>query len=322
MSRLIFFAVAISMLLTSCMREELPVPARIPGEAKVMTVCMGNAYQDQVWLDLANGEVVSTNLKTAWDLAFENSPEGWRIMLNGSRLMTAWNLGAVAITLPTDTAGMGAQRRIDAPSGDADSTAFGDWRGTGNVYVLDLGYNAFGGHLGLRKLKLIEVGPDSFQFEWAQLNGTGLVSVTLPKDASRTFTYFSFANGVVSIEPARGTWDLLFTQYTHQFYVPFLPYMVSGVLVDGTSTRVARIPEATFENITLSDTLQYPFSTRRDIIGFDWKEYSFETSSYTVDPYLCYIVHTRNGTFHKFHFIDFYNDQGQAGCPSFEVVPL
>ena len=104
----------ISVLMVSCMKDELPVPAHPRGDARRSQVCMGSGYQEQHWLHLATGEIKASNLKTAWSLAFESAPEGWRVMLNGSLLMSAWNVGDVEITLPMDTAGMAAERRIDA----------------------------------------------------------------------------------------------------------------------------------------------------------------------------------------------------------------
>jgi len=312
----------LSVALSSCLKDELPVPARERGAEQQVQVCMGAGYQDQLWVDLATGTVLSTNLKTAWDLAFESAPDGWRVFLNGSRLMTAWTVSATDMTVPQDTIGMGAGRRIDAPSGHQDSTAIGEWRIASPIHVIDLGFDALGLPLGMRKLRVVEVTASMYRIEVAQLNGTGLSTVIIPKDASRSHTSYSFAQGVVPIEPPKGTWDMVFTQYTHQFYEPFLPYIVTGVLTDMPTTRVARIPNATFSVVALSDTLIYPFSEQRDAIGYDWKEYSFDSGSYTVFPETVYIVQDAEGYFHKLQFIEFYGPQGQAGCPTMNVVPL
>ena len=310
------------VLFSACLKDELPAPIQPRGEGRSVQVCMGSGYQDQLWLDLGTATVVATNPKTAWDLAFESAADGWRVMLNGSRLMTAWNLGAVEIEQPSDTNGMGAARRIDAPSGDPDSTAFGDWRGASDVHVIDLGYNALGQSLGLRKVRMTSVSSTAFVFDIARMDGTDVQSITVPKDATRSFTYYNFASGVLPIEPVTGTWDLVFTQYTHQFYEPFLPYIVTGVLSDRGHVRIARIANADFVSISLADTLAHPFSARRDAVGYDWKAYSFVSSSYTVDASITYIVEDAEGYFHKVRFLDFYSDQGVVGCPLFEVVPL
>jgi len=265
--------------------------------------------------------VVATNVKTDWDLAFESAPDGWRIMLNGSRLMTVWDRGAVDMAQPLDTVGMAMGRRIDAPSGNRDSTAFGDWRGSGHVHIVDLGYTPLGEWLGARKVRLLDVDATRYVLEAAQLDGSGIQTINVPKDGSRSFTSYHFTMGVVPIEPPRSSWDLVFTQYTHQFYDPFLPYIVTGVL-SSADTRVATVHGRAFSEVTLTDTVQFPFSSARDAIGYDWKTYSFETSSYTVDEDKVYIIRDPEGYFHKLRFLDFYSDMGQVGCPRFEVVPL
>jgi len=321
MMKRIVLGACVAATLSSCLKEELPVPARERGSGMHMQACMGPGYEEQLWIDVRTGTVVSTNVKTAWDLAFESSADGWHIYLNGSKLMTAWNKGAVDIAAPHDTVGMFANKRIDAPSGLRDSTAIGDWRGNNEVYVIDRGYNGLGQSQGLRKFRFLAVNATSFTFEVAAMDGSQHNTVTIPKDPTRAFTCYKVEDGVVDIEPAIGSWDLVLTQYTHQFHEPFLPYIVTGML-SASTTRTAIIRNADFQAVSLDDTLAYPMSGARDVIGYDWKDYSFETSSYTVDQTLVYIVRDAEGYFYKLRFIDFYSSQGQVGCPLFEVVPL
>ena len=79
---------------------------------------------------------------------------------------------------------------------------------------------------------------------------------------------------------------------------------------------------ADFDAVNLSDTLAHPFSLDDDAIGYEWKEYDFDLSVYVMHPERVFIVHDAEGLFHKIHFVDFYNDQGERGCPTFEVVTL
>lgn len=312
----------IALLAAGCIKDELPIPAADRGDAVSHQLCMGSTYSQQIWFDLGGGSVVSQNARTDWDLAFESAPDGWHVMLNGAHLMTAWNIGPVDITAAHDTVGMSAGRRIDAPSGDPDSTAIGDWRNGDDVFIIDLGYDALGAPAGQRQLRILGVTGSAFSIETTALDGGEFVNATITKDPSRGFTYFSFANGTVAIEPPGAEWDLLFTQYTHLFHEPFLPYLVNGVLVDGRRTRVARINGHDFASITLADTLAFPFEQRRNTIGYDWKTYSFETSTYSIVPDLAYIVQDGEGWYYKLRFLDFYGAQGQTGCPLFETVRL
>lgn len=321
MKKLALYTMMLALLCTGCMKEELPVPKAPRGDAATHQLCMGAGYAQQLWFDLGAGAVVAQNDRAAWDLALESAPDGWRVMLNGSRLMTAWDLGAVDISAAHDTAGMAAGRRIDAPSGQRDSTAIGDWRGTGHVYLIDMGYDALGLHMGYVKLRMSQVSSTHYTLDFAQLDGSALSSLIVTKDPVCQFTYLSLEDGILPIEPQTGSWDFCFSQYTHQFYEPYMPYLVNGVLTP-TGVRAARIDGLDFNAIALSDTLAFPMEGRRNTIGYDWKYYSFETGSYTVVTDRAYIVQDAEGYFYKLRFIDFYGDSGQSGCPKFEVVPL
>jgi hypothetical protein len=82
------------------------------------------------------------------------------------------------------------------------------------------------------------------------------------------------------------------------------------------------VPDADLAEVVLSDTLLHPFSGRSDAIGYDWKDYSFETSSYMVNDRIVYIVQDAEGFYHKMRFLEFYSSTGEVGCPQFEIVPL
>lgn len=319
MSRSILY-IALAMLGTSCIKDELPVPATPRGEAQEIQLCMGQGYQMQYWMDLSTGQVVRENSVMVWDLAFESAPDGWRIMLNGGRLMMAWNSGATSIDAPLDVYSVVLNGSIDSPNGHPDSTAFGDWRSLGTVYVLDMGYDGDGNVLGHRRIRPIAVDASSYTLEVAMADGSGATIVSIPKDGQRTWTHFKIGQGVAQVAPPDGAWDIVLTRYTHIFRDIDLPYLVVGAIIDGSNTRVARVPSTTFETVSLTDTLQFPFQRYRDAIGYDWKEYSFETSSYTVDMGIVYILQDAEGIFHKLQFRDFYNSMGQPGCPSFAIA--
>lgn len=311
---------ALATFATSCIKDELPVPAMPRGEAQEIQLCMGQGYQQQYWMDLSTGQVVRENSVMAWDLAFESAPDGWRIMLNGGRLMKAWNSGATSIEAPLDVFAVILSGSIDSPNGHPDSTAFGDWRSSNTVYVLDMGYDGEGNVLGHSRVRPVSVDASGFTVEVAMADGSGATLITIPKDGQRTWVHYKLGQGVVQVAPPKGAWDMVLTRYTHIFRDLDLPYLVVGALIDGATTRVARVTGTTLENVSLADTLQFPFQRDRDAIGYDWKEYSFETSSYTVDIGIVYIVQDAQGTFHKLQFRDFYNAMGQPGCPSFAIA--
>lgn len=310
------------LLLTGCMKEELPVPAAPRGDAVEVRLCMGQGYQQQYWFDLGSASVVRENNFMAWDLAFESGAEGWRIMLNGGRLMLAWNTGATAIDAAVDVNAVAFSGVIDAPSGHPDSTAIGDWRNAQPLIILDMGYDAAGNILGVRRIHPLSVSSSAYTLEVAAADGSNATVLTVPKDAQRSWVHFNLDQGVVQVAPPNGQWDIVLTRYSHIFRDINLPYLVVGALIDGNTTRVSRITNADFEAVVLADTLLHPFARQRDIIGYDWKEFSFDTNAYTVDTGIVYIVQVADGSYYKLHFRDFYGTSGQAGCPLFAVKAL
>lgn len=175
--------------------------------------------------------------------------------------------------------------------------------------------------MGYRKLQVHSVDANSYLVSTAHMDGSGQAQYTVVKDPLRAHTMFKFDQGATVIEPQHRTWDIVLTRYTTQVYQPFyLPYyQVTGFLTS-IGTRVARLQNADYAAVTLSDTLQHAFSSNWDGIGYDWKTYSFVTNSYTVDPSIVYIINDAEGYFHKLRFLEYYNQVGDIGCPRFEVV--
>ncbi|MBS1940529.1 MAG: HmuY family protein [Bacteroidetes bacterium] len=316
-------AMMVVCALCGCMREEVAVPRQARGGVVEGIAHIGSDYGAQIWYDLASNSVVSSNSKMDWDLAFECGTNGWQVRLNGARLMRAHRTPD-QINQATDTTGYGNTWKIDLPNGRPDSLAFGDWRTEHPVFVVDMGFNTMGLPMGLHKVQVNAVNGNEFQFSLAALNGSGVQEYTVQKDPARAYVHFSFASGsVVAIAPPLGTYDLVFTQYTEQFYAPdpYLAYSVTGVLDGYSGIRVAKI-NGNFNTVSLSDTLAHPFSTDQDAIGYNWKDYSFDTGEYIVYSNMVYIIQDHLGYFRKLHFIDYYDAQGQRGSPTFEMAPL
>lgn len=313
-----------ALIFSGCMKEEIPVPRQPRGDAVECVVHVGVDYANQLWFDLGTQSVVSQNSKMDWDLAFECAPDGWQVRLNHSRLMRAHRTGQAEITQATDTTGYGNTWKIDLPNGRPDSMALGDWRSGHPIFVLDMGFNVIGLPMGLRKVQVMSASASQFEFRSAAMNGTDVQTFTVQKDPARAYVHFSFTTGgTITIAPPLGMYDMVFTQYTEQFYAPdpYLSYIVTGTVNGYSGARVAQV-NGNFNSVTLDDTLTNPFSRDEDIIGYDWKDYSFDTGTYEVYSNQIYIVQDREGYFFKLHFIDYYNEQGQRGSPKFEVVPL
>jgi hypothetical protein len=322
MNKNILLVSSIVILLSSCQKEELPVPAHDPGDIITATVNMESNYKWQIYYDLKTNTVVGQNLKTSWDLGFESSHNGFHIILNSSKAMFARNTGKTDFLSVTDTIGFSVNKKWDEASGNLDSTAIGDWRNTNNVYVIDRGYDEAGVHQGFRKIQFQSVDAYKYIVRFAQLNGTGDTTLQINKDSTYNFTFLSFNNNnVVLIEPPKTTWDLVFTQYTHIFYdSPPMPYLVTGCLLNRYNTKAKMDSLITFSSINLATAENYILSSNINTIGYDWKV--FTGGTFKTKSHMNYIIKDSEGYYYKLRFIDFYNSSGVKGNPKWEYQRL
>lgn len=310
-----------SAFLFSCKKAELPVPKHDPGDVTTSTVNMDASYKWQIYFDLKTNSVVGQNLKTAWDIGFENGSAGVHVILNTSKFMFAYNTGNTNFNLITDTLGFAVNKKWDAPSGNLDTTAFGNWQGLNNVYIIDRGYNESGIHQGFRKIQIQNVDASSYTVRFAHLNGTGDITLVINKNDNYNFTFLTFStSSTLLIEPPKNTWDIVFTQYTHVFYNPIEPYLVTGCLLNRYNTMASVDSVNSFSQIKFENIGNYNLSNHINIIGYDWKTYT--GGIYVTNPNLNYAIKDSEGFYYKLHFIDFYNQSGIKGNPKWEFQKL
>lgn len=321
MKKLYYCIVIISVLLFSCKKAELPVPKHDPGDVTTSTVNMDATYKWQVYFDLKTNTVVGQNLKTAWDLGFENGSAGFHVILNTSKFMFAYNTGSTNFNSVVDTTGFALNKKWDSPSGSFDTTAIGDWQGQNNVYIIDRGYNETGVHQGFRKIQIQSVDANTYTVRFAQLNGTGDITLVINKNDNYNFSFLSFStSSTLLIEPPKDTWDLVFTQYTHIFYSPTEPYLVTGCLLNHYNTKASVDSVNSFSQIKFENLSNYNLSNHINVIGYDWKTYTGGT--YVTNSNINYLIRDSEDYYYKLHFIDFYNQSGIKGNPKWEFQKL
>lgn len=325
--------------LQSCFKEDERITPHDPGSVNTEAIAMESDYRYQVYYDLSSQSVVSANFKSDWDLGFECGQGGWHVILNTSNFMLAGNTGLGDFAAATDTTGL--DWKYDPSTGNLDSTAIGPWLTfsgidsvpdySGEVYIVDRGYDEAGNLRGVKKVVFTEWSRDRYAVRFANLDGSGEGTAEILKDTSVNFIYFSFEEGgtVMTLEPPKYAWDLLFTQYTTLLYTndgfPY-PYLVTGVLSNRAGVKVAQDTLHEFSAIDLEAAEGFGYSDVRDEIGYDWKDVVGDVStgnvSYVIVPGINYVVRDAGGFFYKLRFISFYNDQGEKGFPTFEYQLL
>lgn len=332
----IIFSILVIALLTSCFKEDDTMPIRV-NPVEVETIPMGQYYSYQIYFDFAEDSMVSSNLKSEFDLCFSSEDSSYIIRLNTSTFMKAALTNQTELSAVTDTAGL--VWKFDNSNGDADSTALFNWMSIsgsdtlfpGKVYVINRGINELGVNLGLRKIIFEKLKNNTYYFKYSNMDNTGLVEASVQKDKKYNDIQYSLkTNDILQLQPATNNWDLLFTQYTTLLYTDegeAYPYLLTGTLINMNGTSVAFDSTMVFSSISLNDVLSLEFSTRQDVIGYDWKELIGDINGgdyyYKTRENYNYIILTSEGQYYKLRFVGFYNaDTGEKGYPTFEYQRL
>jgi len=84
--------------------------------------------------------------------------------------------------------------------------------------------------------------------------------------------------------------------------------------------EVCDAPELSWNQILVADWDTLEFSTAWNEIGYDWKEYDFESAEYSIDNERCFAIRTANGKEFVLRFLDFYDQMGNIGTITLESV--
>jgi hypothetical protein len=317
--------------LTSCFEEDVMVSPHDPGNLTAGIAELTETYKYQVFYDLETNSAIKQNIISEWDLGFETSDSGWHVILNTSKMMLAGNTGQTDFEKVKSSSGLAMN--YDPSNGNLDSTAIGNWyklpdgkpASLGYIYVIDRGTDENSDAVGEKKVTFNFQDENTYSVRFANLNGSGEKSMIIPKDTSVNFVCFSFEKGIVEIEPRKNNWDLQFGKYSTLLFTdagdPY-PYLVTGVLLNPYKTVAALDTIHQFDEVSFDIAEEQNFVNKKDIIGYEWKDYDFDNGMYKVNPEKIYILRNRIGFYYKLRFIDYYNSTGEKGFPTFEFLRL
>jgi hypothetical protein len=319
--------------LTSCFeKDEALAPSQWDGQGFAFSESI---YTSQFYYSLSSNSIRAKNNNEAWDLSFEASANGWHIRINSANLLGVRNTHSLNFD-QTSFPSSSNKWMYDKSDGNPDSTAIGKWvdtSGVSNTYTNEVyligKYDGID-YLPIKKIVFTMVNDTSYQLKYADLNGDNFHQLAIKKDASYNQVYYSFtSHSPVSVEPARNSWDLLFTQYTTTLYTDqgvAIPYFVRGVLINPYHVEAILDSVHTFSSITLSLTSTMVFSQKQDVIGHDWKSVEIDqqanTAKYAVREKYTFIIRDVGGVLYKLKFTSFFNDSRTPGYPSFIFLKL
>lgn len=282
----------------------------------VDSVSMGAGYASDVYYSLADG-VVKTIDRGDWDLGFYTDPMSSTIVINDGAGVTlyTWPDGAIDDWANVDTTGMSDWTPMYNNYADTtwqhgafDRNALGHPDYGWGVYSMTT-HNVTGDSVfvvtysdGAAKKLIIEsrdAQTNSFMIKYADLDGQNEVSETLAMGdyLTKNMVYYSMTSGsMIDKEPAKDTWDIVFTRYFDET----IPYIVTGVL-SNNNVEVAELHDA---DTASNDYSVAQFSKVISIIGSDWKDFDMGTFSYVLEENLVYFVKT-NDKYYKLVFTGF-----------------
>jgi hypothetical protein len=94
---------------SACIPEEMAVAPHPLGDATLRSLSIGADYQKQVFYNIEKNEIISENLKSDWDLAFDCSDSSDYVLLNQAKFMSAWiyKTPSVSINIKKQTQAIG-----------------------------------------------------------------------------------------------------------------------------------------------------------------------------------------------------------------------
>jgi hypothetical protein len=290
-------------------------------------VVTGAGYPDDVFYNLETG-VVSTEARDNWDLAFTTSNFSVSILANlasGVEVYT-WPMGDTADWATLDTTGMtwsplyNSLETFDEGAFSDNATGHPDY-GWG-IYNMTT-HNITGDSLYVvktlsgiyKKMAVIQRGAiaNTWTFKVAGLDGSDEQTVQLNTGeyTTKTFVYYSLDSmEVLDREPAKESWDLLFTRY----YDYTIPYTVAGVLTNELHMVAQEVKEEGLDQATYIAYEDTAFSPDISIIGSDWKSFNMGTFSYEVDTTVVYFLKKygeTDSTYYKIYFTAFDYTEGK-----------
>ncbi len=325
-------------MLTSCFKEDEKITLDRPADVSIGVIEMLPDYSIQSYFNLSLGEVVSSNLKDIWDLGLTCKEDDYTLILNTARFLKVAHTESDNFDVTYTTEGFVWQ--FDESTGNPSGNAIGKWwdsTGTGpvsrmEVLLVDRGIDEEGLPAGYIKIQpLINSSTGEVSIRMANLNGSNERTFAFSKVDGIRYVTLSFENGqnAVQPEPLKTDWDLLFTQYTTLLFTdagePY-PYLVTGVLINDTIVSAVMDSITPFDSIGRLYTENLVLSKQRDVIGYNWKKIEGDVEigdvSYTPILKMVYIIKNSDGDFFKLRFVDFYNELGQKGYPTFEYQKL
>ena len=269
-------------------------------------ISMNPGNTDMVFYAMENGTVSSVP-QSSWDIAFEVTPMGSTIRINGGSgcelmlyggLETWDNIDASVIETLPKVYNDPSNWELGAYSQGGDGVFDIGWGlydivthiVTGNkVFILKLSDGT------LKKTKITSLEAGEFKYVYANIDGSESqeLSVVQSDYTDKNFVYFNFeSETLIDLEPANTSWDMVFLKYLADVGGGFY-YPVTGCLIN--KNVMAQQLDGLFDPFYDGDLNSELNTDLANTIGYDWKDYDMDLGAYILAEDRCYFVSQVNG---------------------------
>lgn len=277
--------------------------------AKEISVDISKKRTESVYFNL-NTEAEVTVPNDNWDISFMNGVVNAAIRINGGQGVRLWHVtdGSIAdYNNPLDTNGkfdiwkeyinddktwtIGAFNL--GHDGFAENTGDYGWgqysqtvvEGT-ELFVIKLRNGDY------KKIAISELSTGIYYFIYSDLNNENQKSEEVSKSDTKDklFSYFDLEEGKsIDREPLMSDWDLEFSKYVELVTGQGVtqPYPVVGIRAN-QNIKIAQLDGVDVNNTPKPKDEDFSYVINE--IGWDWKEYDFNTNAYKVVPERVYYV--------------------------------
>jgi hypothetical protein len=326
----LFILLLFGTSISSCFKEDEPI-APYTGE---FTTLLDHIEYNLSFYDFETNSVTGSFPVNSWTLGFACNKNDFTIASNSGDNWFVYNTEKSDITQNISY----PLKKIwdyDKQNFFPDSTAIRKWvkvnghdtSYSGNVYLL--GKYTGDGYSKIFKLQFLKVDSLAYVFCFTPgVNSDVPDTIRVQKVPGKNFVYYSFDDFQTrDPEPEKSGYDLVFGPYYDMATEIGItaPYLVRGTLLNSYKVEASVDSLHSYESLDSLTLNIYTFDSRRNKIGFSWKQVIIDPSnnsaSYLIRPEMNYMVKTVEGNYFKMRFISYELD-GKDGYPSFETKQL
>jgi hypothetical protein len=307
----------------------------------------GSAAGNSVYLDLSSNKTTPV-ARSGWDLGFYCGSD-FRVILNnttgaGAKVLTQNDFTQVGAA---DTTGLtlAVNQTNPQPSdlayfddigGSITSTVIPEVSATdasNNVIIINRGT---GGSITARpwmKIRVLRNTNGGYTLQYAGITSATFRTLQIDKDAAYHFRFVSFDNGIVSVQPEKARWDIVwsYSLYQTNFGAGLVPYNFSDLIAVNNLSGI-QVKEKIYADAATANAAYTAFNkdsatattlvSGRWTIGSSWRSTQPATGART-DRF--YLIKDGNGNYYKFKCLAMGvgGDGGTRGKPDFkyELIP-